>query len=67
MIVETQKHGECTCHFDDSAYIQKTQEEVDSVLCMFSAFKDTLIGTAIVWLPIMLSVISGGLMQALGL
>ena len=38
MIVETQKHGECTCHFDDSAYIQKTQEEVDSVLCMFSAF-----------------------------
>ena len=29
--------------------------------------KDALIGTAIVWLPIMLAVISGGLMQALGL
>lgn len=29
--------------------------------------KDTLIGTAIVWLPIALSVIAGGLMQALGL
>lgn len=26
-----------------------------------------LIGTAIVWLPILLSVIAGGLMQALGL
>lgn len=29
--------------------------------------KNALIGTAIVWLPIMLSVIAGGLMQALGL
>ena len=29
--------------------------------------KDVLIGTAIVWLPIMLVVIAGGLMQALGL
>ena len=29
--------------------------------------KDALIGTAIVWLPIMLVVIAGGLMQALGL
>ena len=29
--------------------------------------KDALTGTAIVWLPIMLVVIAGGLMQALGL
>ena len=29
--------------------------------------KDALSGTAIVWLPIALSVIAGGLMQALGL
>lgn len=29
--------------------------------------KDALIGTTIVWLPIMLVVIAGGLMQALGL
>ena len=29
--------------------------------------KDALIGTAIVWLPVMLVVIAGGLMQALGL
>lgn len=29
--------------------------------------KDALIGTAIVWLSILLAVISGGLMQVLGL
>lgn len=29
--------------------------------------KDALIGTAIAWGPILLAVISGGLMQALGL
>lgn len=38
MIVETRKNGECTCHIDDSAYTQMTQEEVDSILSMFSAF-----------------------------
>lgn len=31
------------------------------------ALYSLLIGTAIVWMPILLAVISGGLMQALGL
>lgn len=38
MIVETRKNGECVCHFDDSAYKQKTSEEIDTILSKFSAF-----------------------------
>lgn len=38
MIVETQVHEECTCHFDDSAYTSATQEDVDRILNRFSAF-----------------------------
>lgn len=38
LIVETHKHGACTCHFDDSAYKDKTQEEVDRIVENFSAF-----------------------------
>lgn len=38
LIVETHKHGSCTCHFDDSAYKDKTQEEVDHIVENFSAF-----------------------------
>lgn len=38
MIVETVKHGECTCHFDDSAYVNRTEEEIEKTIQIFSAF-----------------------------
>lgn len=38
MIVETIKHGECTCYIDDSAYKGKTQEEIDRIIRQYSAF-----------------------------
>lgn len=38
VIVETVKHGECTCHFDDSAYVDRTEEEIEKTIQMFSAF-----------------------------
>lgn len=38
MIVETVKHGECTCHFDDSAYVDCTEEEIEKTIQIFSAF-----------------------------
>lgn len=37
MIVETRKNGECTCHFDDSACVGRTAEDIDSILQALSA------------------------------
>lgn len=38
LIVETHKHGACTCHYDDGAYKDKTEEEVQRIIENFSAF-----------------------------
>jgi len=38
LIVETIKIGECTCRFDDSAYVGKTEDEVKKVIQNFSTF-----------------------------
>ncbi len=38
MIVKTIKHGECVCHFDDSAYVEKTEEEINTVIRNYSEF-----------------------------
>lgn len=38
MIVETQVHEGCTCHFDDSVCADITQDEIDRILSRFSAF-----------------------------
>lgn len=38
MIVETIKIGECICRFDDSAYAEKTEEEIKRIIQNFSAF-----------------------------
>ena len=38
MIVKTIKHGECICHFDDSAYINKTEEEVNQIIKEYTEF-----------------------------
>ena len=37
LIVETRKNGECTCHFDDSACVGRTAEDIDSILQALSA------------------------------
>lgn len=37
MIVKTYKHGKCTCHIDDSAYADRTPEEVEKTIETFSA------------------------------
>ncbi len=38
MIVKTVKHEGCTCHFDDSAYVDRTEEEIEKTIQIFSAF-----------------------------
>ncbi|MCI8712482.1 MAG: hypothetical protein HFH23_09420 [Ruminococcus sp.] len=38
MIVEEKKFGECVCRFDDSAYKDKTEEDVKKTIAAFSAF-----------------------------
>lgn len=38
MIVEEKKFGECICRFDDSAYKDKTEEEVKKIITVFSTF-----------------------------
>lgn len=38
MIVETMKNGNCTCHIDDSGYIDRTPEEVSDTIRRFSEF-----------------------------
>lgn len=38
LIVETQKNGSCTCHYDDSSYKDKTKEEIEHIIENFSAF-----------------------------
>lgn len=38
MIVETVKDEGCTCHFDDSAYKDRTEEEIEKTVEMLSAF-----------------------------
>ncbi|KAI4438815.1 hypothetical protein [Schaedlerella arabinosiphila] len=38
MIVETMKLGECTCKIDDSAYAEKSEEEIERIINNFSQF-----------------------------
>ena len=38
VIVETKKNGNCTCHIDDSGYINRTPEEVSDTIRRFSEF-----------------------------
>ena len=38
MIVKTIKRGECICHIDDSAYIDRTEEEVRKIIKDYSVF-----------------------------
>lgn len=38
MIVKTIKHGECICYFDDSGYVDKTEEEVQMIIKQYSEF-----------------------------
>lgn len=38
MIVEVIKHGECECYIDDSAYVNKTEDEIEEILNQYSAF-----------------------------
>ena len=38
MIVETRKLGECTCKIDDSAYAEKSEEEIERIINNFSQF-----------------------------
>lgn len=38
MIVEEKKFGDCVCRFDDSAYKDKTEEEIKKTIAVFSTF-----------------------------
>lgn len=38
LIVETMKLGECTCKVDDSAYAEKSEEEIKRIVDNFSQF-----------------------------
>lgn len=38
MIVATLNNGGCTCHVDDSAYKDKSPEDVEQIIQQFSEF-----------------------------